>query len=79
MDYDQDKVDDATLALLWLTMFKEREEFGWRAWKGHDWDILNRLHEKGYIGDPVGKAKSVVVTDAGAAKAEELFRSLFGK
>jgi Domain of unknown function (DUF6429) len=56
MDYDKDKVDDMVLALLWLTTFEEKP-FGEkvrRAWKGHDWEALNRLHEKGFIGDPVG-------------------------
>jgi hypothetical protein len=76
MDFDPDKVDDAVLALLWLTMFGDK--YGDRAWKGHDWDALDRLHEKGYIGDPKGKAKSVVVTEEGKARAEALFRTLFG-
>jgi hypothetical protein len=74
MDYDESKVDDAVLALLWLTMTE-----GQRAWKSHDWDALNRLHEKGYIGDPKSKAKSVFVTEEGLARAEELFLKLFGK
>jgi hypothetical protein len=81
MDYDKDKVDDMVLALLWLTTFGEKQ-FGQivlRAWKGHDWDALNRLHEKGFIDDPVGKAKSVFVTEEGAKRSEELFRQFFGK
>ena len=67
----------AVLALLYLTSFKD--SFGTAAWKSHDWDALNRLHEKGYIGNPVSKAKSVALTAEGKAKAEELFRKLFGK
>jgi hypothetical protein len=78
MDYDADKVDDAVLALLMLTAHDE-DEFGARAWKGHDWDTLNRLHEKGFIGDPVSKAKSVVVTPEGLARGRELFAKLFAK
>jgi Domain of unknown function (DUF6429) len=73
MDYDENKVDDAVLALLWLTLADGR------AWKGHDWDALGRLHEKGSIGEPVSKAKAVFVTPEGKARAEELFRKLFGK
>jgi hypothetical protein len=38
---------------------------------------LNRLHEKGFIGEPVGKAKSVLVTESGAKRSEELFRQYF--
>lgn len=77
MEYDSDKVDDAVLALLYLTRFSDR--FGAAAWKGHDWDALNRLHEKGYIGDPVNKNKSVGMTEEGRKRSEELFRKLFGK
>jgi hypothetical protein len=74
-----DKIDDAVLALLYLTSFTEgRGELAFtRAWKGHDWDALNRLHEKGFIGDPVGKAKSVGLTREGHARSEELFQRLF--
>jgi hypothetical protein len=34
----------------------------YRAWKGFAWSVLDRLHEKGMIHDPVGKVKSVVFT-----------------
>ncbi len=78
MDYDADRIDDAALAPVVLTIDQEGE-FGARAWKGHDWETLNRLHEKGFIGDPVSKAKSVVVTPEGLARARELFAKLFSK
>ena len=78
MDYDADKIDDAVLALLVLTVHQE-DEFGARAWKGHDWETLNRLHEKGFISDPVSKAKSVVVTPEGLAKGRELSAKLFSR
>jgi len=71
MDYDADKVDDAVLALMFLTLS------GYRSWKGFDWDCLNRLHEKGFIADPRNRAKSVVLTDEGIARSELLFRQLF--
>ena len=74
---DPDRIDDAVLALLHLTSFREHKDELPRAWKGHDWDALGRLHAKGYISDPVGKAKSVVLTEVGARRAEELFRRLF--
>lgn len=75
MEYDKDKVDEATLALLYLVMWKE--ETLHRAWKSFDWDTMARLHEKGWIHDPKGKAKSVMVTDEGFRKAEEFFEKLF--
>jgi hypothetical protein len=52
---------------------------GARAWKGYDWEVLNRLHRKGMIENPVGKAKSVVLTDQGLAESERLFRELFDR
>jgi hypothetical protein len=76
MEYDKDKVDEMVLALLYLTMFEEGS--GLRAWKGHDWDVLDRLHQKGYISDPRSKAKSVVVTEKGAKRSGELFENYFG-
>ncbi len=76
MAYDKDKVDEMVLALLYLTMF-DQDEDGARAWKGHDWDAMDRLHKKGYISDPRSKAKSVVVTVEGVARAEELFHKHF--
>jgi hypothetical protein len=38
-----------------------------------DWDAMDGLHEKGYIGDPNSKAKSVIVTDEGQNVANDLF------
>ncbi|HVO64561.1 MAG TPA: DUF6429 family protein [Terriglobales bacterium] len=77
MEYDKDKVDEMVLALLSLTMFEDRT--GLRAWKGHDWDALDRLHAKGYISDPKNKAKSVVVSAEGAKRSRKLFEKHFGK
>lgn len=78
IDYDTDKVDKAVLALLYLTLH-DMGEFGGRAWKGFDWDSLGRLHEKGLIGDPVSKAKSVVLDREGIAAAKKAFEELFAK
>jgi hypothetical protein len=38
MDYDRDKAGEMTLALLWLTSFKD--PVGVRAWKGQGWDRI---------------------------------------
>jgi hypothetical protein len=75
MEYDQNKVDDMVLALLALTM--HGNSYGTRAWKGHDWDTLDRLHSKGYISDPKGKAKSVVMTEEGEKRSLELLEKFF--
>jgi hypothetical protein len=77
MEYDRNKVDDMTLALLWLTVFEQSPEV--RTWKGHDWNTLDRLHAKGYISDPKSKAKSVVLSDEGEQRARELFEKHFAR
>ena len=69
MDYDRDKVDEMTLALLWLTSFKD--PVGVRAWKGQDWDTMERLHTKGFISDPKGKAKSVFLSEEGEKRSRK--------
>ena len=74
MQIDTDKVDEAVLALLFLTLHD-----GMRAWKSFDWDAMNRLHERGLISDPVGKAKSVVLIERGLEESERLCQKLFGK
>ncbi|WP_133471306.1 DUF6429 family protein [Paraglaciecola marina] len=74
MNIDKDKIDDAALALMYLTLHDH-----FRAWKQIDWEVTNRLHEKGLICDPVGKTKSIVLTDEGLKKSEELFNTLFVK
>jgi hypothetical protein len=74
MEYDRDKVDEMVLALLWLTPAGDG-----RAWKGHDWDALDRLHAKGYISDPKTKAKSVVLSEEGERLSRELFARHFGR
>ena len=77
MDYDTEKIDEMTLALLYLVTVRNKDEC--RAWKGFDWDTMDRLFEKGYISNPKGKAKSVALSSAGAALSEELFKKYFFK
>ena len=77
MDYDKEKVDKYTLALLYLVTHEREEGLGARAWKGFDWDTMNRLHEKGLITNPVGKAKSVGMTEEGFKKSQSLFKKFF--
>jgi hypothetical protein len=72
MEEDFDRIDDAALALLFLTLHD-----GYRAWKGFDWSVMDRLREKGFIDDPHNKAKSVVFTEEGLQRSKELFESMF--
>ncbi len=43
------------------------------------WEATDRLYEKGLIGDPKSKAKSVVLTEEGKRAAEEAFRKMFAR
>jgi len=74
MQIDTEKIDEAVLALLYLTLHD-----GYRAWKSFDWDATDRLYKKGYIENPASRAKSVVLTEQGLAEAERLFNRLFVK
>jgi hypothetical protein len=60
------------LALLYLGL-----RDGARAWKGCDWDAMNRLHEQGLSSDPRGKVKSIVFTEAALEEARRLFEQMF--
>jgi hypothetical protein len=72
MNLDLGRIDDAVLALLQLGIHDQA-----RAWKGFDWDALDRLYEKGMISNPRSKAKSVVLTEAGMRRSQELFAAMF--
>jgi hypothetical protein len=69
---DTDRIDDAVLALMYLTLHD-----GGRAWKGFDWETTNRLFKKGLISDPVSKAKSVWLSHEAQARSKQLFEQMF--
>jgi hypothetical protein len=71
---DRDRIDDCVLALLQLTL-----HLGSRAWKGLDYEVMDRLHAKGYILDPRNRTKSIVLTEEGSARSKALFMELFAK
>jgi Domain of unknown function (DUF6429) len=77
MDIDEQRVDEISLALLYLTTFKDKS--GLRTWKSYSWDVLDRLHESGYIDNPQSKAKSVLLTEEGAKRSKALFEKYFAK
>jgi hypothetical protein len=77
MNYDETKIDEAVLAILYLTAF-ERNGATF-AWKGIDWEATNRLFERGLIDDPKGRAKSISFTDEGLARAKSAAERLFAR
>lgn len=68
MSYDRERATELVLALMQLTVHERV-----RTWKSYDWDVMNDLFERGYISDPRSKAKSVVLTDAGMQRSQEMF------
>ena len=62
-ELDADKLAEVALALLSLTLH------GGRVWKALDWNLMNLLYEKGWISDPVSKAKSVFLAEEGESLA----------
>lgn len=60
MQYDDKLIEDAVLALLAIYSFDEGT-----AWKGFDFEIMNRLHEHGFISNPVNKKKIRLVDGRG--------------
>ncbi len=69
---DCDKIDDCVLALLALGLHDHN-----RVWKGFDWGAMRRLYAKGLIGNPVGRNKSVMLTDEGLQRSQVLLRAHF--
>lgn len=76
MEFDEDRIDRAALAILYLGRYESQAGVT-RTWKGLDWSITDRLHEKGYISDPKSKAKSVVFTEEGLEEARRQAEELF--
>ena len=74
MELDERKVDEAVLALLYLTLHD-----GNRAWKTIDFATLDRLQEQGFLSGTVTRAKSVVFTEKGLRAAEQLAAKQFAK
>jgi hypothetical protein len=64
-------MNDLSLALIFLTGWKEKGDEIFRAWKGYDFTIPDNLKEKGLI-DFSYKAKSLYLTEEGEEKAKEL-------
>jgi hypothetical protein len=74
-DCDSTKIAEAAIGLLYLTLHGKHPDL--RAWKGLDWDVMDVLFENGWILDPKGKARSVVVTKEGEVQAKLMFEKHF--
>ena len=70
------KIEEAVLALLYVC---SRQEVGacW-SWKTYDWAVTQRLFERGFIDDPRGSKKSVMLTPEGEKLGKAIADKLFG-
>ncbi|MFJ4494961.1 MULTISPECIES: DUF6429 family protein [Pseudomonas] len=66
-------IDDAVLALL-----AAYSSDAGNAWKGYDFEIMNRLHEQGLISNPVNRNKSIWLTEEGLERGREIAGRMFG-
>ena len=61
-------VKELTMLLMYLTRFNEQGRFASEpdmAWKGYDFDIINKLNEEDYIRQGSRRSKSGAITDEG--------------
>lgn len=57
---------ELTIILMYLSRFNEESHFGLgmdKAWKGYDFDIINKLDEEDYIRQGSYRSKSVAITE----------------
>lgn len=73
----EDRIDEAALALLYLEHWIEGPDNIARAWKSLGWNALERLHAKGLISNPIGKSKSITLSDKGVSLAKQAHDALF--
>lgn len=72
MQYDDKLIEEAVLALLATFSFDKGN-----AWKGFDFGVMDRLHEHGFITNPVGRAKSIWLTPEGLERGRQIADRLF--
>ena len=72
MATDTKRIDDAVLALLYLTLHDQSH-----ASTSLAPEVLQRLHENGMIEDPDGSSDSIELTPDGLQRSKTLFNSMF--
>jgi hypothetical protein len=69
----QEQISKLTLLLIYLTSWQDKESATpvQRAWKGYDFDVLDKLEEQGLI-EKSRTAKSLYLTEQGIARGKDL-------
>lgn len=71
-------MQELTMMLIYLSRFTQGDRFtdakDFYAWKGYNFDIMNKLSDFDYIrqGDRPSRSKSVYITDSGIEQAKKL-------
>ena len=73
-DLDEDKIAEAALAILSLSLHETD-----RVWNRLDWGAMDSLFKRGWISDPVSKAKSVFLADERMKLSDAFLYKYFGK
>ena len=72
-------MEELSIMLIYLSHFTERDRFAnpddKYAWKGYDFDILNKLDEKDYIRQGSHWSKFMYITKEGEVKVKELMET----
>ncbi|TFE01338.1 DUF6429 family protein [Jeotgalibacillus sp. R-1-5s-1] len=81
MERNFEEIKELTLLLLYLTAFHDHDfpDFK-RSWKGYDFGAMNKLADEKLIRDNLkSKSRSIVFTDEGEKRAQELIQKYLEK
>lgn len=75
MTKPEEAVKELTMLLMYLTRFHEKDRFidvNDMAWKGYDFDIIDKLDDDNFISQGSHRSKSLVITEKGLEFSREL-------
>lgn len=71
-------MEELTMILMYLSRFSNGEKFSeakdFYAWKGYDFDVINKLWDEDYVrqGNHPSRTKKVYITESGKEYAKQL-------
>ena len=69
-------IKELTLLLMYLNRFTDEKDFktakDFYAWKGYNFDIINKLDDEDFISQGKYRNKSVYITEKGIEEAKKL-------
>ena len=69
-------IKELTLLLMYLNRFTDEKNFktakDFYAWKGYNFDIINKLDDEDFISQGKYRSKSVYITEKGMEEAKKL-------